>query len=193
MAGRAWGWVHKVCHRVKSSTLVTQRVPPACARGGSPAERSCFRRQHALRRIALDERICIEVRGDNVRPLIEDSVQPVVVLDIKHRDRTPSGARVDVPAYPARLVFGNPGPERLASPDQIGRPLGPRNRLVDVTTGKTIPRWRYLKSHRPRGDTDDRPRYYAVKFKPEVKLSKEVLAELSEEELAKLPKEVLPR
>jgi hypothetical protein len=68
MAGRAWGWVHKVCHRVKSSTLVTQRVPPACARGGSPAERSCFRRQHALRRIALDERICIEVRGDNVRP-----------------------------------------------------------------------------------------------------------------------------
>ena len=74
---------------------------------------------------------------DNVRPLVEDSVQPVVDLDIKHRDRTPSSARVDVPAYPARLVSGNPGPERLASPDQIGRPLGPRNRLVDVTTGKT--------------------------------------------------------
>ena len=36
--------------------------------------------------------------GDNVRPLIEDSMQRVIVLDIEDRDRTTPGARIDMPA-----------------------------------------------------------------------------------------------
>ena len=70
-----------------------------------------LRCQHALRRISLDERINIEVRGDNVRPFIEDSMERIVILDIEHPDRTPSGTRIDMPACSARLVSGNPGPE----------------------------------------------------------------------------------
>jgi len=103
--------------------------------------RARLRRQHALRRISLDERISIEVRGDDVRPLIEDSMQCIVVLDIEHRDRTSSGARLDVPAFPARLVSGNPRPERLPGADQIGRPLRPRCRDHQKQHDRILPAW----------------------------------------------------
>jgi hypothetical protein len=79
-----------------------------------------LRRQHPLRRVRVDERICIEVRGDNIRPLIEDSMQRIVVLDIEHRNRTPSGTRVDVPAYPASaLVCGQNGRRQCALPENV--------------------------------------------------------------------------
>jgi len=53
-------------------------------------------------------------------------MQYLVVLDIEDRNRAPSGAREDVPAYAAGLITGNSRPERLAPPDQIGRSLRPR-------------------------------------------------------------------
>ena len=36
--------------------------------------------------------------GDDVRPLIEDSMQRIVVLDIENCDRAAPGARVNMPA-----------------------------------------------------------------------------------------------
>jgi len=36
--------------------------------------------------------------GDDVRPLIEDSMQRIVVLDIENRDRAAPGAGIDMPA-----------------------------------------------------------------------------------------------
>jgi hypothetical protein len=81
--------------------------------------------QHAFGRVSIDKRIGIEMGRDDVRPFIEDSMQRIIILDIEDRDCTPPGACINVPAEAARLVCGNPGPERLSVADQIGRPLRP--------------------------------------------------------------------
>src|SRR5262249_47240757 len=72
-----------------------------------------LRGERPVRRLRVDERIDVEVRRDDVRPLVEDRVERVVVRDVEHRDRAPSGARIDVAAGAACLVARDPRPERL--------------------------------------------------------------------------------
>src|SRR5262245_7222753 len=87
-----------------------------------------LRGQHPLGRFDVDQRIGIEVRGDDVRPLVQDPVERIVVLDVEDRSRAPPHARIDVPAHAARFIARDPRPERLPRLCQLRRLLRPRRR-----------------------------------------------------------------
>ena len=61
-------------------------------------------RQHALCRFGIDQRVSVKMCGDDVRPLIEDTMQRIVVFDVEDRNGASPDASVDVPAYTALLV-----------------------------------------------------------------------------------------
>ena len=44
------------------------------------------------------------MRRDDIGPLIEDAMQRVIALDIKHCDRAPPNTRIGVPADATLLV-----------------------------------------------------------------------------------------
>ena len=97
------------------------------ASAGSSLVLSCnLRGQHALGHLKVDEWIAIELRGNDVRPFIQDEMQDLVACHVKDGDGSAPGARVDMAANPALLVFGDPRPERLPVPCNFGRTLGPR-------------------------------------------------------------------
>jgi hypothetical protein len=87
-----------------------------------------LRRQHPLCRFDVDERISIEMRRDDIGPLIENAVKGIVVGNLEDRDGASPGAGIDVAAYALRLVTGNPRPERQPRLGQFGRPFRPRRR-----------------------------------------------------------------
>ena len=82
-----------------------------------------LRRKHPLCRLEIDEGIGIEMRGDDVRPLIEDEVQRLIAFHIKDGNRAAPGPRIDVPAYPARFVPCDPRPEGLPRGRKLGGPV----------------------------------------------------------------------
>src|SRR5579872_1909093 len=69
--------------------------------------------QHPVGRGEVDQRIGIEVRGDDVGPVVQDPVQLLVACDIQDRDRAAPDAGIDLPAHARLLVALDPGPERL--------------------------------------------------------------------------------
>src|SRR5580700_4163011 len=99
---------------------------------GSSLRRQLFRRrlrgEHPLCRLQVDQRIGVEMRGNDVGPLVQDLMQGLIAWHVEDGDRAAPGAGVDVPAHPARLVLGHPWPERLPTLREIGRPLWPWRR-----------------------------------------------------------------
>src|SRR5438876_4756766 len=89
----------------------------ASHRAPAPAKRSlAFRRrlrcQHPLCRFNVDERISIEMGRDDIRPLIKDLMQCVVIRNVENRNRAPPHASIALPTYTSCFVAGNPRPKR---------------------------------------------------------------------------------
>jgi hypothetical protein len=75
-----------------------------------------LRCQHPLCRFDVDERISIEMCRDDIRPLIEDLMKGIVILNVENPNRAPPHASIDLPAYTSCFVLGYPRPERLPRP-----------------------------------------------------------------------------
>jgi hypothetical protein len=82
--------------------------------------------QIAERSRRLDERVQIEMRGNDVGPLVQERVQFLVGLDVEQRYGAPPGARMNETAFLRLEVPIDPRPELLAAPRDRRGPLGPR-------------------------------------------------------------------
>jgi hypothetical protein len=93
--------------------LLAAGIPGVLESFTSLPSRRRLRCQHPLRRFNVDKRISIEMCRDDIRPLIEDLMKCIVILNVENRNRAPPHAGIDLPTYTSCLVPGNPRPERL--------------------------------------------------------------------------------
>src|ERR1700756_17518 len=106
---RQWPTLSNKC-RLSSQLRITEPILHSL-----PFRRR-LRRQHPLCRFDVDKRISIEMCRDDIRPLIEDLMKRIVILNVENPNRAPPHASIDLPAYTSCFILGYPRPERLPRP-----------------------------------------------------------------------------
>src|SRR5262245_48026757 len=103
-------------HSARTKSMSHRSRPIGLSQSGflhSLPFRRRLRCQHPLCRFDVDERVSIEMCRDDIRPLIEDLMKRIVILNVENPNRAPPHASIDLPAYTSCFVPGYPRPERL--------------------------------------------------------------------------------